>query len=82
VSIKYGTGRGRRSEVFEGINTIDYQKCAIKVLKPVKMRKIKRQIKILKTLSEGPNIISLQDVVKDNEVNSSLSASTSNTVKP
>jgi casein kinase II subunit alpha len=76
VPIKYGTGRGKRSEVFEGVSTIDYQKRTIKVLKPVKMKKIKRQIKILQNLSEGPNIISLLDMVLDNEVNSSLSTAT------
>ena len=45
------TGRGKYSEVFEGINTVNYQKCVIKVLKPVKKKKIKREIKILQNLS-------------------------------
>ena len=40
-------GRGKYSEVFEGINVANYQKCVIKVLKPVKKKKIKREIKIL-----------------------------------
>ncbi|KAL1609110.1 Casein kinase II subunit alpha' [Nothophoma quercina] len=63
-------GRGKYSEVFEGINVVNYQKCVIKVLKPVKKKKIKREIKILQNLSGGPNIVSLLDVVRDNQVSS------------
>jgi casein kinase II subunit alpha len=62
-------GRGKYSEVFEGINVVNYQKCVIKVLKPVKKKKIKREIKILQNLSGGPNIVALLDVVRDNQVN-------------
>ncbi|KAH8783792.1 casein kinase II [Hyaloscypha sp. PMI_1271] len=64
-------GRGKYSEVFEGINVVNYQKCVIKVLKPVKKKKIKREIKILQNLSGGPNIVALLDVVRDNQVNHS-----------
>lgn len=62
------TGRGKYSEVFEGINVANYQKCVIKVLKPVKKKKIKREIKILQNLSGGPNIVALLDVVRDSQV--------------
>ena len=34
-------------------------KCVVKILKPVKKKKIKREIKILQNLSGGPNIIQL-----------------------
>lgn len=61
-------GRGKYSEVFEGINIQNYQKCVIKVLKPVKKKKIKREIKILQNLSNGPNIVALLDVVRDPQV--------------
>lgn len=37
----------------------------IKVLKPVKSKKINREIKILENLRNGPNVINLYDVVKD-----------------
>lgn len=37
----------------------------IKVLKPVKKRKIKRETKILITLKGHPNIIELADIVRD-----------------
>lgn len=58
-------GRGKYSEVFEGINVTNNDKCVIKILKPVKKKKIKREIKILENLRGGPNIITLLDVVKD-----------------
>lgn len=61
------TGRGKYSEVFEGINVVNYQKCVIKVLKPVKKKKIKREIKILQNLSGGPNVVALLDVVRDSQ---------------
>jgi casein kinase II subunit alpha len=35
------------------------------VLKPVKKKKIKREIKILQNLAGGPNIVALLDVVRD-----------------
>ncbi|KAK1775643.1 kinase-like domain-containing protein [Copromyces sp. CBS 386.78] len=60
-------GRGKYSEVFEGINVVNYQKCVIKVLKPVKKKKIKREIKILQNLAGGPNIVALLDVVRDSQ---------------
>ena len=44
-------GRGKYSEVFEGVNILNDQPCVIKVLKPVKRKKIKREIKILQNLS-------------------------------
>lgn len=40
-------GRGKYSEVFDGISVVTKKKVVIKVLKPVKKRKIKREIKIL-----------------------------------
>ena len=56
-------GRGKYSEVFEGVRAqaVD-QKCIIKILKPVKKKKIKREIKILQNLAGGINIISLLEV--------------------
>jgi casein kinase II subunit alpha len=68
TNMKVLLGRGKYSEVFEGINVVNYQKCVIKVLKPVKKKKIKREIKILQNLSGGPNIVALLDVVRDNQV--------------
>ncbi|GAB4813402.1 hypothetical protein N2152v2_000448 [Parachlorella kessleri] len=58
-------GRGKYSEVFEGVNICNDQKCIVKILKPVKKKKIKREIKILQNLFGGPNVIKLLDVVRD-----------------
>lgn len=68
VPASLSTGRGKYSEVFEGINVVNYQKCVIKVLKPVKKKKIKREIKILQNLAGGPNVVALLDVVRDAQV--------------
>jgi len=58
-------GRGKYSEVFEGINVTNNTKVIIKILKPVKKKKIKREIKILQNLRGGTNIIKLLDIVRD-----------------
>lgn len=58
-------GRGKYSEVFAGINVQDDSRCVVKILKPVKKSKIKREIKILQNLCGGTNIIRLLDVVQD-----------------
>jgi casein kinase II subunit alpha len=52
-------------QVFEGVNVVNDEKCVIKVLKPVKKKKIKREVKILQNLAGGPNIVQLLDVVRD-----------------
>lgn len=58
-------GRGKYSEVFEGVNIVNNEKCIIKILKPVKKKKIRREIRILQNLCGGPNVIRLLDVVRD-----------------
>mmetsp|Transcript_15863 Transcript_15863/g.25583 ORF Transcript_15863/g.25583 Transcript_15863/m.25583 type:complete len:346 (+) Transcript_15863:153-1190(+) len=58
-------GRGKYSEVFEGFHSGNSEKCVIKILKPVKKKKIKREIKILQNLTGGPNIIKLLDIVRE-----------------
>lgn len=58
-------GRGKYSEVFKGFNNRQNKPCVIKILKPVRKKKIKREIKILQNLCGGPNIIKLLDVVRD-----------------
>ena len=58
-------GRGKYSEVFEGCHTPTGSKCVIKILKPVKKKKIRREVAILRCLAGGPNIISLRDTVRD-----------------
>ncbi|KAI8982590.1 putative casein kinase II, alpha chain [Pilobolus umbonatus] len=58
-------GRGKYSEVFEGIEITSQTRCIIKALKPVKKKKILREIKILQNLYGGPNIVKLHDIVRD-----------------
>ncbi|TNV76964.1 hypothetical protein FGO68_gene874 [Halteria grandinella] len=58
-------GRGKYSEVFDGVNTENQERVCIKVLKPVRNAKILREIKILQNLCDGPNIIKLYDVARD-----------------
>lgn len=60
-------GRGKYSEVFQGVNVVNDEPCVIKVLKPVKMKKIFREVKILKNLTGGPNVIGLLDIVRDEQ---------------
>jgi casein kinase II subunit alpha len=44
---------------------VNEERCVIKILKPVKKKKIRREIKILQNLCGGPNIIKLLDIVRD-----------------
>lgn len=60
-------GRGKYSEVFKGVCVSNDTACVIKVLKPVKLKKIYREIKILKNLMGGPHVIGLLDVIQDSD---------------
>ena len=40
-------GRGKYSEVFEGINVVNHHKCIIKILKPVKKKKVRLSLPAL-----------------------------------
>jgi len=64
-------GKGKYSEVFRGINKYNQEPCVLKVLKPVKSLKVKREISILQNLCGGPNIVQLLDLVKDPFTNTS-----------
>lgn len=72
VPTRLDAGREKYSEVFEGINIANYQKCVVKVLKPVEEKKTKHEIKILQSLAGGPDIIALLDVVRDNQASSAF----------
>ncbi|GJQ76927.1 hypothetical protein Trydic_g15125 [Trypoxylus dichotomus] len=65
-------GRGKYSEVFEAINELSNEKVVVKILKPVKKRKVKREIKILEELRGGVNIIKLYGVVSINALYTGL----------
>ena len=55
-------------KVFEGTDMVNNDRCIIKVLKPVADKKIKREIKVLRNLTGGPNIVTLLDVIRDSMV--------------
>ena len=58
-------GEGKFSEVFRGRHVRSRRRCVVKVLKPIRPKKIKREICILQNMSGGPNIIQLLDLVRD-----------------
>ena len=59
-------GRGKYGEVFVGIDERKPdEKVVVKILKPVKKKKIKREIHILNNLRGGPNIVQLRDRLRD-----------------
>lgn len=51
--------------MYSGVNMVNGKDVAIKIFKPIKKVKIRREVKILTLLKGGPNIIQLQDVVRD-----------------
>jgi len=50
-------GRGRYSEVFKAVNLLSEQECVVKILKPVKHLKIRREVMVLETLRDSPHIV-------------------------
>jgi len=60
-------------QVFEGVDMANNDQCIIKVLKPVAAKKIKREIKVLRNLTGGPNVVALLDVVLDCKFHSVIS---------
>ncbi len=58
-------GQGRYSAVYSGYNIIKDERVVIKILKPVKTRRIKREVKILQNLRGGKNIVNLNEVIID-----------------
>lgn len=65
-SVSTRVGRGKYSNVFRGKNK-NGSLCVVKVLKPVRISKINREIAILEHLRGGPNISQLFDVVLDTD---------------
>lgn len=60
-------GRGKYSEVFKAMDMETKEYVSIKYLKPVRKKKIRREIKIMQNLSQGPYVIPLLAVTKDPE---------------
>lgn len=58
-------GTGKYSDVFIGYR--DTEQVALKIMKPVRPEKYKREIKILQNLKPGPNIVKILDILKNPE---------------
>lgn len=58
-------GKGKYGEVFEGIDVDAGARCVVKIMRPVKEQRLKREIKILRHVCRGPNIIEMRDLVRD-----------------
>uniref|UniRef100_A0A0A9WHN5 Putative casein kinase II subunit alpha n=1 Tax=Lygus hesperus TaxID=30085 RepID=A0A0A9WHN5_LYGHE len=73
-------GCGKYSEVFCALNRNNACMCVCKILKPVRLRKIKREISILRNLCGGPNVVRLFDVLRDdsNDMGVGVAGNTSN----
>ena len=64
-SITHRLGRGKYSEVFAAVHEHSGRRVVLKVLKPVKKRKIKREIHVLRTLQGKQGVVRLLDCVRD-----------------
>lgn len=58
-------GSGKYSQVYEGINIVKDKYVIIKVLKPVKKKKVRREVAILNLLKGHSNIVNLLEVIID-----------------
>lgn len=58
-------GRGRYSEVFLGFDNRTGSPCVIKSLKPIKDKKLNREIKVLQNVVDNPLALTLLDIVRD-----------------
>ena len=63
--IKKTLGRGKYSDVYEGIDSKTNKPIVIKILKPVRKVKISREIRILHLLKGGPHIVEMIDKCMD-----------------
>ncbi len=59
-------GRGKYSDVYEGLELATNKKVVIKILKPIKKSKVLREVKMLRVLEDCPGVPKLLDIVKDN----------------
>lgn len=57
-------GRGKYADVYSGVNMVTGDQVAVKIFKPVKKNKIRREVKIMHQL-DHPNILKPLDVVRD-----------------
>ncbi|KAL6765036.1 kinase-like domain-containing protein [Haematococcus lacustris] len=60
-------GKGKYGEVYASTHLRTKQTCVIKIMRPVKEHRLRREIKILKHVRGGPNVVTLFEVVRDTE---------------
>ncbi|KAG1665074.1 hypothetical protein FOA52_012493 [Chlamydomonas sp. UWO 241] len=60
-------GKGKYGEVFEAIDAraSTSGSCVVKIMKPVKEHRLRREMKILRHVQGGPHIINLLEVIRD-----------------
>lgn len=63
-----GKGVGKHADIFEGVRMADLKRCIIKPAKEVGRLRIEQEIKILRSLRGGTNIMMLYDIVRDGQV--------------
>ncbi len=63
--LKEKIGKGKYSDVYEGIDIRDNEEIVVKLLKPVRKIKIVREIRILQILKDHPYITQIKDICFD-----------------
>ena len=59
IELKEKIGKGKYSLVYLAQDSLEDKKVVVKILKPVRKSKIKRELKILDCVKDGPNVIRL-----------------------
>lgn len=57
-------GQGKFSEVFEGVNDVTGMRCTIKLLKPQKKDRIRREVLVLQHMKNAPFSTNLLDLIR------------------
>lgn len=60
-------GQGKYGNVFEGIDITNNEHRIIKVLKPIKLNKIRREVSVLEKMKDCPFVSPLYDIIKNND---------------
>lgn len=58
-------GKGKYGEVYESTDLRSKRKCVVKIMRPVKEHRLRREIKILGHVRGGPNVVELREVLRD-----------------
>lgn len=74
--IVYKMGSGKHADIFKAFRVLDLKSCIIRPAKQVGRPGIEQEIKILLSLKGGPNILELEDIVRDDQVSRTPKAAT------